>query len=837
MSEIFNAEELRDRARDLEDLNGFDLVFVELDDTVDPTVALLTAEFLNDNALGDILDAFQNDGVPANQLFAIEGGRRRIAGNLPGQVQVTDIAASTGAAPGLELTVTPIGDYSTYRLIAVNPLMDPIFASIPFKFRPGCFNINCRPGTAPAAPDAEPRIDYQARDYHSFKHLLIAAMMERVPGWQPTSEADLDHVVINLLAARGDELADYQDRAATEAFFPRARKRVSLARHARLMDYHIHQGNQAGTWLALHVTGTPILPPTFACWTGRSLTEGSQIFVHDTRDLAPGEFRSMTQSLNSLALYTWGGLVGALEKGATAADVTLPNADMTEAEADDLRDALRDDLAGPLLLEEALNPETGRAAGRDPLQRQLLRLTGAETRLDPHAGAWMVRISWAAEDALKSRFCFVTRCPGESVQTNVSLFHGNLVPVLHGQPHLTLFTDPERPLDAALAAALDLERIAFRNTSPWGRITEAQYQESHWGRLCALPEMPLAYLDTPPGGEVAPESSLTVSAEGIPEWSEQIDLIQSRANANHFIVETEETGRSTIRFGRAPNGEAPPSGSYVAARYQTGIGSDGNVGADRIRSFDTGMFAGIDHIWNPFDVTNGRLPETPEVIRRRVPEAYRTRQLRAVTLNDYRKRAEELPFVQRAAAAYVWTGSWRGVQITLDPLGGTVLDDAQLDTAAAHLNPVRLIGEDLEIRPPDLVPLDIRVVVCAEPRYWPEDLRLDLEEAFSEGYSGTGEKAFFHPDLWTFGQSLHTSQIIGRALEVEGVDRVLEVGMRRWDRAGGPTTQTITVDPEDLPPPNALQINVTANQIIRVANDPDALELGRMVIEVRGGRR
>ena len=39
MSEIFNAEELTDRARDLGALNGFDLVFVELDDTVDPPVA------------------------------------------------------------------------------------------------------------------------------------------------------------------------------------------------------------------------------------------------------------------------------------------------------------------------------------------------------------------------------------------------------------------------------------------------------------------------------------------------------------------------------------------------------------------------------------------------------------------------------------------------------------------------------------------------------------------------------------------------------------------------------------------------------------------------------
>ena len=93
-------------------------------------------------------------------------------------------------------------------------------------------------------------------------------MMERVPGWQPTSEADLDQVLINLLAVRGDELADKQDRVAAEGFFPRARRRVSLARHARLMDYHIHQGNQATTWLAVEVDGDATLPRSFAAWTG-----------------------------------------------------------------------------------------------------------------------------------------------------------------------------------------------------------------------------------------------------------------------------------------------------------------------------------------------------------------------------------------------------------------------------------------------------------------------------------------------------------------------------------------------------------------------------------------
>lgn len=831
MAEILNDERLRDRARDLTELNGFDLVFVDLDR--DPPNAVLTAEFINDVALADILNAFTG-GTPANQLFAIEGGRRRTGGTLPGQVQVIAIAAGPGPAPGLELTVAPIGDYSTYSLVALDPLFDPIFARIEFKFRPGCFNLNCHSGgAANPAPEANPKIDYLARDYHSFKHLLIGAMMERVPGWQPTSEADLDQVIINLLAARGDELADKQDRVATEAFFPRARKRISLARHARLMDYHIHQGNQAETWIALQVSNSVDLSANFACWTGR--TQMGEVFLHKVLD-PDAPLPRLQPELNALALYTWDGLVGALEKGSTAADLTLPDTAMTLAQANDLRDQLLA-LDRPLLLEEALNPETGRVAGRDTRQRQLLRLTSAETRFDPGDGAHFVRVTWRAEDELKERFCFVTRCPGVDLQSDVSLFHGNLVPVVHGRPNLTLFTDPDRPLDTQLAADLNTERMAFEADFPFGRITEETYSETPWGRLCTLPEGPLAYRDTAPGGEVAPESSLSLLVEGIPRWDEQIDLVQSREDANHFLVETDEIGRSFIRFGRAPNGEAPPPGSFVAARYQTGYGPNGNVGADAITGFDQSIFDQVTRIWNPFDATNGRLPETPDVIRRRAPEAYRKRQLRAVTLNDYKKRAEELPFVQRAAAAYGWTGSWRTVRITLDPIGRVELDAADLAEAAAYLNQVRLIGEDIEIRPPDFVPLDIRLVVCAAPLFWPEDLRFDLEEAFAEGYTTSGEMGFFHPDNWSFGQSLYASQIIERALAVEGVDRVIEVGMRLWDRAGGPTTETLILDPEDLPPPDALQIDVGSNQIIRVANDPNALEFGRMMIVVKGGRR
>ena len=102
-------------------------------------------------------------------------------------------------------------------------------------------------------PSVDPRIDYLNKDYESFRHTMIAAMMERVPGWRATSEADLDQVLIDLFAASADELSDFQDRVVQEGYIGSARRRVSLARHARLMDYHVHEGNQASTVIALEL--------------------------------------------------------------------------------------------------------------------------------------------------------------------------------------------------------------------------------------------------------------------------------------------------------------------------------------------------------------------------------------------------------------------------------------------------------------------------------------------------------------------------------------------------------------------------------------------------------
>ena len=295
----------------------------------------------------------------------------------------------------------------------------------------------------------------------------------------------------------------------------------------------------------------------------------------------------------------------------------------------------------------------------------------------------------------------------------------------------------------------------------------------------------------------------------------------SDERGDHFVVETDENGRSLIRTGNGVNGRRLPDGALVRCCYQVGRGLAGNVGADVLTHFDRTVFGFIESCSNPFDVTDGRDPEPRDEIIRRAPEAYRYRQLRAITLQDYVRRAEEVPGVARAAARYAWTGSWRTVQITVDPAGTETLSTDLRTAVSQHLEAVRLIGEDLEIRAPAFVPVEITVVLCIHADYWPQDVRDFLEMEFSDGYTPDGRLAFFHPDRWTFGQPLRASEILGRVQAIEGVDHVVSLAMKRRNTASG--------GPLDV-------IEVRANEIIQVRNDPDQRELGSIEFVLEGGR-
>ncbi|NIS81334.1 MAG: hypothetical protein GTO14_14280 [Anaerolineales bacterium] len=806
---ILNQEALEERADELQAIgfNGISLVLVSLQPDPNPTEAILEVHFHNNNRVHDIFQAFDSGAKLARELFPISGGLRLPAGPLADQVQVVAIAEDANDKV-LHLTVRPIGDYSTYSLNVVFQDIDPFFSEIDFKFRPGCFNLCAPDWDAPPAPRTDPAIDYLAKDYDSFRHTMITWMMDKVPGWQATSEADLDQTLLELFSVAADELSDYQDRVMNEAYLGTARERVSLARHARLMDYHIHQGNQASTWLALEVNTSMTLPlapsSRLQVGTGEDIEDPAcVVFIHR-------ESRTFDPLLNRISFYTWDDAVPALEAGSTQADLIID--DGAKSKAEDVRDWMHSGQVTHLLIQEHLNPLTGEARGRDPTKRQLLQLLpgvlGAEVVEDPVRGKWLVRVNWEEKDQLRSAYCFTVECDSGPVH-DVSLFHANLIQVFHGRPVEVSFYEP----GSTLAGVDDL-----------------YYQRSEVGEaLCKLDTLPLAYKDTLPGGDVKPESTLEVEVThdgGAPEaWDEVISLVHSDDSAeggDHFVVETDELSRSWLRFGDGINGRKLPEDSVVHAFYQVGYGLDGNVGADTLTAFDEAAFPEIDSCWNPFDVINGRAPEPPQEIIRRAPEAYRYRQLRAVALHDYIERAEELPEVAKASARYMWTGSWRTVRITVDPVGTTTWSEDLEEKLSRHLEAVRLIGEDLELRPPRYVPLDIVVTLCVQQDTWPQDVRSILEQEFSDGYTPDGRMGYFHPDRWTFGQALHVSQIVGRAQAVEGVDHILEISLKRWHAATPGTADVLEVQP---------------NEIVQVLNDPDHKERGMISFDLRGGRQ
>jgi predicted phage baseplate assembly protein len=231
----------------------------------------------------------------------------------------------------------------------------------------------------------------------------------------------------------------------------------------------------------------------------------------------------------------------------------------------------------------------------------------------------------------------------------------------------------------------------------------------------------------------------------------------------------------------------------------------------------------VVRVWNPFDVTDGRDAEPAEKVRRNVPEAYRARQLRAVTLADYERRAEEVAGVSRAVAAYAWTGNWRTVRVIVDPAGTTELPEELRQQVNAHLEGVRLIGEDIELRPPRFVALEVRIVLSADAEYWREDLRFILEQEFSDGWTSDGRPGFFHPDQWTFGQALHRSRIEGRLHAITGIEHVISIRMKRF------TSPTPAV-------PGIEQLEMAFDEVVQLANDPNHLERGLIRFDIRGGR-
>lgn len=783
----------------------------------------------------------------------------------------------------LLVRVDRAGDYSRYRLALVAgpgddappPDVDPRLAAVTFNFKVECpSDFDCAPvNDCPPEPAPWPDLNYLARDYESLRRLLVDRLSQSMPGWRDRSPADVATTLAELLAYVGD-LQHYRlDATTTEAYLRTARRRTSLRRHALLVDYAMHEGCNARAWLHLRVSGTPFrLPEGLRFYTRapgvpvrilpdspeqrRALGTRPVVFEPLAQPLmveSHGHTPVGAETLEGMRFYTWGDERCCLPVGATRA-------------------TLRDDADRRLLLrrgdvlvfKERLGPGTGEPGDADPARRHAVRLTRvwpeAEPVLDPDgreidrtpsplspdpltAGTGdelaVVEIQWQDEDALPFPLCLSAETDEGETVVDVSVALGNIVLVDHGEtvtddalpvvPEPVLHYPPDRG-EACVRAAPEPLPVRYRPSLPRGPVTRQgtvvrTRVEEGLTRSERVPFDDNASASVAMiwrTAEALPAVSLESTRDGIAEfWTARRDLLDSRPDDTHFVLETDEEGAASLRFGDDVHGRRPASGTAFVPGYRVGNGASGNVGADSIVHVLT-TDGRLDAVTNPLPATGGRAPESAAQVRRRAPQAFRTQE-RAVTPADYAEVTERLPGVQRAAATLRWTGSWHTVFTTVDRLGGDTVDEDFAGTVVAHLDRYRMAGHDLRVNDPLPVSLEIELLVCVHDDYFRSDVRAGLLEILGSSARADGTTGLFHPDNFTFGQTVYLSPLYAAARTVPGV---VSVQVLRFTRQG-----------DDDPTPLADgYLRLGRLEIARLDNDPSFPEHGVLRLELHGGK-
>jgi len=156
----------------------------------------------------------------------------------------------------LEICVAEPGSFVEYRLLIDDARIDRFFNDVQFSFKVGCDDrLDCAEPVRECPPDelVDFPVDYLARDFVSFRNALLDFAAQRYPDWQLPLEADVGVMLLEIMAALGDELSYLQDRYNREAYLETATERRSLRHKARLLDYEIHNGRMAATLLELTV--------------------------------------------------------------------------------------------------------------------------------------------------------------------------------------------------------------------------------------------------------------------------------------------------------------------------------------------------------------------------------------------------------------------------------------------------------------------------------------------------------------------------------------------------------------------------------------------------------
>jgi hypothetical protein len=583
-----------------------------------------------------------------------------------------------------------------------------------------------------------PNPDYLARDFNSFRTLLLNHLAALAPESARFEVASLESTLVEILAYVADYLSYYQDAVATETYLATARQRLSVRRHARLLDFAPNEGCSARVWVSIEVSaaevplpkGTQLLTESPGFKEARLRagfdTEGYEIFetMHDA---------TLSRAYNRMALAGSGAPV----PGSAAARLAGSLPGLKRGDVLVFRD---------------------RASG----WAKAVRLAGDS---QPAVGEAETGIAWHPEDAL----------PAELPADGSWEVLGNIVLADHGGS--TSLALPRIAREGIRELVIPCPGLTFA-------VPYCHEEAIAWPAAEVMRQDPR---EAEPAIALSEEAAFLAPAALArrPLWSGRRDLVHAGQFESVFAAEPAGEGRVNLRFGDGVHGRRlQPDWDYVA-RYRRGTGIRGNIGPGTLAHIvsDDGRILGVT---NPLHASGGCDPESLEDVRTLAPVAFDS-QRRCVTEEDYVAATLSFPGVRAAVAARAWTAKGSKVTIHVCRDGDQPLDEAFEGRLAFWLGSFKLIGDVLSILGADYVVPRIALTIEVESGRAVTALAAAVRDRIMASMT------------FAFGEPLNPALLVACAEQVPGVTKA-RVG-KRAAAAGAflpvqvGDTQVIRLDP------------------------------------------
>ncbi|SHN13533.1 baseplate J/gp47 family protein [Cryptosporangium aurantiacum] len=758
-----------------------------LDGTAWQGIRFLSIAFLPDGA-GATVTAHLNQpaaGLSADDVV-VEGGRR-----LPPPPHTVTVGSRT-----VDVEFDGLGDHSPYTIALTDgggARLHPFFAAAQFRFTIDCPCGDCResPITATSAPMRPPAVDLLSKDYHQFVALLSDWVTVTNPSMTDLSSAAFERVLLELLAWAGDMTSYYQDRVAGEAFVDTARQRFSLRQHAALLGTRLDDGRAPVTVLSFSPAQTGFVPAGLPVRMRTAPDEVPVTFTVTARTRVVAE-----NATDRLRVAAFPGAQDALvPRGAR--EVLLWGHDAQLRDGDRLA-FVQGTFAQVVTVSEA--PQRILEPGW---------VARPEDSFDPDtdAPAAVTRLRWAEPLVQALRPWGPERLA----------LHANCADARFGTPRRATFSPGVGRLPPGEIGIPISGHTSIAARGPAG---------SRLLRALRVPEWPVVH----DGEDGSPAVDVLVNDE---VWTRVEHLHRSRSYDLHYTAAADEEGAVWLRFGDGVDGheitldDAGQPTVRIELRYRLGDPLVGNVGIGTLVDI-VAPGSGADRsaldalggvtVTNVLPATAGRAPATQDRIRQDLPASLRHGPLqRAVALADYAAVAAQVPGVGRAAAREAG-GPFNTVLVLVDPAGGAVLDEELRLRVSAHLDALRMAGREHVVLSAEYVPLEVELLVCAQPGTDQQRVR---DRVLAELRPGSaGHPGWFHPDRLSFGDAVRLGDLLAFVQSVPGVRSVKATTFRRLADRTGPAVLNV--------------IGLGLTKVARLDADPDLPENGTLEVRVVG---